>query len=70
MFNRIQQKIIENGVKNLHEFGYTAVNQDNIFTDWIYAQMFERMIEENLGQGLDDELKPLLQVIKERKETP
>ncbi len=60
----IQNKIINNGIKNMKEFGYPSVNIENIFTDLVYAQMFQSMLKENLGQGFDDEINVLLSRIK------
>ncbi len=49
----IEQKLIENGIKNLNEFGYNKVDKDNIFTDLIYSQMFKSMLEDNKGHRAD-----------------
>lgn len=50
LFERAKGMIIQNGINNLKEFGYENVNEDNIFTDVIYSQMFKRMLESNKGQ--------------------
>ena len=49
----IEQKLIENGIKNLKEFGYPNVNKENIFTDLIYSQFFKSMLEDNKGYKAD-----------------
>lgn len=68
-FNNIQKKIIENGVKNLHEFGYPDTTKENILTDFIYSQFFERSLKDNLGYGVDKEINGILDYIKiNRKE--
>lgn len=62
---KTQQKLIEAGVRNLKEFGYPDCNTENILTDAIYSRFFEKMLEENLGHGVDNEIKFLLAKIKE-----
>lgn len=57
-------KLTENGVKNLKEFGYPNVDPENIFTDMIYSAFFSKMLEEALGNGLDEEVNYLLGKIK------
>lgn len=49
----IEQKLIENGIKNLNEFGYDKVDKNNIFTDLIYIQMFKSMLKDNKGYRTD-----------------
>ena len=46
----MKEKLIKNGVKNLKEFGYLEVTEENILTDMVYAQFFKNMLEENLGK--------------------
>lgn len=38
--------LIQAGIKNLKQFGYPNVTQNNIVTDMIYGQFFKRMLEE------------------------
>ena len=45
----IKKTLIENGVKNLKEYGYPSVNNENILTDIIYSQFFKSMLEDNKG---------------------
>ena len=47
----IREKLIDSGVRNLKEFGYPAVNSENILTDYIYSRMFKSMLEEHRGTG-------------------
>lgn len=61
---KVRNKIIENGVKNLQEFGYPSVNNENILTDMVYKMFFKRQLEENLGQGFDEEINDILNSLK------
>jgi len=45
----VRDGLINNGVKNLKEYGYPAVDKDNILTDQIYSAFFKSMLEENIG---------------------
>jgi len=47
----MNNRIIEQGVKNLKEFGYPGVNADNILTDMIYSEFFRSMLKDNLGHS-------------------
>ena len=49
----IRSRIIDNGIRNLREFGYPKVTPENILTDLIYRTMFARMLKENLGAGAE-----------------
>jgi len=62
----IIEKMTEAGVKNLKEFGYPAVNSENIFTDIIYAGFFKSMLKDNKGSSkqIDDAIDVLLAKIK------
>jgi hypothetical protein len=40
----MREAIIEAGIKALKEYGYPAVNKDNIMTDTIYSQFFKSML--------------------------
>jgi len=64
MDQRIKDKIVENGVKNLKKFGYPSINKENILTDMIYKQFFERMLKDNLDHGFDDEINSILEDMK------
>lgn len=55
----IREKLIENGVKNLKEFGYPGVDEKNILTDQVYKTFFREMLRDNLGKGFDSEIKAL-----------
>lgn len=60
MNQQVIDKLIENGVKNLQEYGYPAVTKENILTDMIYGAFFKRMLKEAKGNGIDDEVEDLL----------
>lgn len=63
MEQKIVEKIIENGVKNLKSFGYPSVTKENILTDMIYGAFFKRMLDEAKGKGFDDEINHILSKI-------
>ena len=63
----IEQTIINNGIKNLKEFGYPEVTQENIFTDIIYAGFFKSMLKDNLGGKFDKIINGLLLKIEQAK---
>lgn len=63
MNQKVMDKIVENGVNNLKEYGYPAVDKENIFTDMIYSAFFRRMLIDNLDQGFDAEINELLSKI-------
>lgn len=56
----VRDKLIAAGVRNLKEYGYPAVDAENILTDEIYSGFFKSMLEDNLGQGFDTEINGLL----------
>jgi hypothetical protein len=64
----LRTKIIENGIKNLNEFGYPEVNKEDILTDIVYSQFFKSMLEENLGYSnqMDLVLSNLIGDIKQQ----
>lgn len=45
--NKIRQVLINNGIKNLNEFGYPDVNEHNLLTDLIYASFFQSMLKQS-----------------------
>jgi len=47
----IKNHLIKNGVKNLKEFGYPEVSEDNLMTDEVYKLAFKAMLENNKGFG-------------------
>lgn len=47
----LRKRIISNGVKNLKEFGYHYVNEENILTDKVYSKFFKNMLIENKGHS-------------------
>lgn len=50
---QMRYKLISQGVSNLKEFGYPAVNRDNILTDTVFKKFFEGMLKENKGISPD-----------------
>jgi hypothetical protein len=58
----IEENLIKAGVKNLKIFGYPKCNEENIFTDRIYSNLFKQMLEENKGKSkeIDEAIKNLL----------
>ena len=58
----MKNEIIENGVKNLKEFGYPNVNSENIFTDEIYRAFFKSMLKDSMDTTTN---KTILNVLKE-----
>ena len=62
----IKEKLIKNGIRNLKEFGYPEVNEQNILTDEVYSQFFLRMLEDNKDHSadLDKEIQLLIDEIK------
>ena len=49
----IKNHLIKAGVKNLREYGYPEVNEQNILTDEVYKAFFESMLEDNKGARAD-----------------
>ena len=66
MKEELRKRIIENGIKNLNEFGYTQVDKDNILTDDVYSQFFLSMLNDNLGNNkvVDEVINGLIKEIK------
>jgi hypothetical protein len=62
---KVIEKFLDNGVKNLQEFGYPSVTRENIMTDMIYGAFFKRMLNESKGSGFDKEIDYLLSQVKE-----
>lgn len=48
---QIKESLINAGVKNLKQFGYTMVDKENIFTDVIYKAFFLKMLEDYIGKA-------------------
>jgi hypothetical protein len=59
MNQKLIDKLIENGIKNLQEFGYPSVNKDNILTDMVYSMFFKKMLKES-----KDELEGYPEIIE------
>ncbi len=47
----IREQLINNGVKNLKEFGYPDCNSENIMEHMILKTFFISMLQENLGKN-------------------
>jgi hypothetical protein len=62
----LEKQLLINGVKNLKEFGYELVNEENILTDEVYSAFFERMLNENKGHNaqVDKAIQALLNKIQ------
>lgn len=60
----MKDKLIAEGVKNLHTFGYPECNKDNILTDRLYRAFFSSMLKDNKGHGdaIDKAIDELLAV--------
>lgn len=58
----MRDKLIEQGVKNLKEFGYPDVDAENILTDQIYSAFFREMLKENKGYStsIDKDIDAIL----------
>ena len=58
----IREKLIKAGVKNLIDFGYEHVTEENILTDEVYKMFFANMLKENKGHSdsIDIEIDKLL----------
>jgi hypothetical protein len=63
-----RKKLIDAGVRNLREFGYPACNAKNILTDYVFANMFIPMLEDNIGvnPAADKTIKVLKKECQER----
>jgi hypothetical protein len=64
--DELRERLINNGIKNLKEFGYEQVNKDNILTDDVYSQFFRSMLNDSLGTipSIDGVIKSLLTEVK------
>ena len=63
---QIAQKLIQNGVKNLKEYGYPSVNEKNILTDEVYSEFFMSMLHSNKGvrPEIDEAIEYVISQIK------
>lgn len=61
----VREKLIAAGVRNLQEFGYEAASKDNILTDEVYSMFFKSMLNDNLGNGFDDDINALIAEIEQ-----
>lgn len=63
----VREKLIERGVQNLKEFGYSNCNKSNILTDPIYKEFFESMLQDTKNSsapGVKDAVLVLLGEVK------
>lgn len=51
--DKIEDMLLDAGIKNLNDFGYTDVNKETIITDMVYSAFFKKMLQENKGQSTD-----------------
>lgn len=65
--DKIRASLISSGVKNLKEYGYSSVTEENIATDKVYRAFFISMLKSNLhketgslGKKVDVEIEKLL----------
>lgn len=65
----LRKQLIENGVRNLREFGYPGCTADNIVTDSLYRAFFINMLGESRGKNprVDQEIDKLLKEIEDAK---
>lgn len=71
--SEIRKKLIQAGIRNLKEYGYPDVDDENIITDMIYSAFFSSMLSDNLGAAgthVDTEIKVLLHEIATQQEQP
>ena len=60
----VRGRLISAGVANLKEFGYPDVDAATILTDYVFSAFFLSMLEDNLGQGADNEINELISEIR------
>lgn len=63
----MRKRLIDAGVRNLREFGYSSCDSENILTDKIYSAFFLSMLKDNLGKGADGEINKLISEIEKPK---
>lgn len=51
--DRIREKLIKDGVKDLRKWIFPHVNEKNIFTDLTYSYYFEIFLKRNKGLNKD-----------------
>lgn len=61
---QIKERIIENGVDNLKEFGYPTVDQNNILTDRIFARFFLSMLNDKVNQVNNKDVTDVIEQLK------
>lgn len=61
----IRELLIEAGVNNLKDFGYSEVTTETILTDKVYKKFFKSMLEDNIGseEQVDEVINQLLSEI-------
>jgi len=67
---KIKDKLLEAGVKNLYEFGYPSVTKENILTDMVYSAYFKNMLTDNIGKSnntVDKIIEGLIQQINQNE---
>jgi len=60
---KLQKRLIAGGVRNLKQFGYPGVTEENILTDEVYSAFFRPMLEDAKGHGVDEEIDALLSLL-------
>lgn len=49
----LKRILIKNGIKNLKEYGFPQVNQENIITDMIYSGFFKSMLKDAKADAVE-----------------
>ncbi len=49
--NNYREVCIQNGIKNLNQFGYRNVSEEDLLKDYLYASFFKRMLEDSLVEA-------------------
>lgn len=63
----LEDRLKQNGVRNMREIGYVECDTDNILTHEIYSAFFTSMLEGDIGKlpDVDYAIRNLLSIIRE-----
>jgi hypothetical protein len=61
----IKNKLIQAGVRNLKEYGYSKVDNESILTDKIYSAFFSEMLKHNLDESESENNKVINDLLTE-----
>ncbi len=69
--DQIKDKLINQAVTRLRNFGFVHVNEDNIVTDEVYSLYFLKILKEMLGENAetDSVINQLLNTINIQNKT-